>query len=59
MSLVYTFPEAQRFAVFLRKTGSDRAAVAGTVSELKAKGTLAGITTKWKMSAQQLEVIEK
>ena len=51
-----TYPEADRFAMFLKRVPGDAEAVRAAVAALKADGTLAQIARRWNPPAGALDV---
>ena len=47
LSTVYTFPDRQKFAIYIRRNGSDIDEVKKTIDTLRGSGALAGIIKKW------------
>ena len=56
LRIAYTYPEADRFAMFLKRVPGDAEAVRAAVSALKADGTLAEIARRWNLPAGALDV---
>lgn len=53
---VYTFPDQQKFAIYIRRNGSDIDEVKKTMEGLRSSGALADIIKKWNMNQDQLDV---
>ncbi len=53
---VYTFPDRQKFAIYIRRNGSDIDEVKKTMDGLRSAGALADIIKKWNMNQDQLDV---
>ncbi|GMB79312.1 ABC transporter substrate-binding protein [Shinella zoogloeoides] len=47
---IYTFPGEDKFGVYLRRNGDDKASVDAALAALAADGTLKTITEKWRLS---------
>lgn len=56
LRIAYTYPEADRFAMFFKRVPGDADAVRAAVSALKADGTLAEIARRWNLPAGALDV---
>jgi polar amino acid transport system substrate-binding protein len=53
-SVVYSFPQSDLYAMFFRKTETDKPLVAKAVADLKASGALVGLLAKWKLPEDRI-----
>jgi len=56
LTTIYTFPERQIFAIYVRREGSNLDEVTKAVSALRANGALAAAIKKWNLAPGQLDV---
>lgn len=56
LRIAYTYPEADRFGLFLKRMPGDAKALQDTMSALKADGTLAEIARRWNLPSGALDV---
>ena len=56
LRVAYTYPDADRFGLFLKRTPGDAKAVQDAMAALRADGTLAEIARRWNLPAAGLDV---
>jgi polar amino acid transport system substrate-binding protein len=53
---VYTFPDRQKFGIYVRKEGQDAVEVDKALDALRSDGTLSKLVESWKLAPEQLDV---
>jgi len=56
LKIAYTYPDADRFGMFLKRMPGDAKAIQDAMAALKADGTLAEIAKRWNLPAAVLDV---
>jgi polar amino acid transport system substrate-binding protein len=56
LATLYTFPEREKFAIYVRRTGNDKAEVEAAIEALRADGTLGKLAEAWALAPEQLNV---